>query len=140
MAFYLKIMFLCISMIGYAQSKEIESITYNAQTTGGAAASMKIYMAPDITIFEKNGVKKSFKTDKDLWRKVNKEVSKLPLAEISNLKSPTNRRAYEGALTATLFVDEGELEYKSSQFDAGNPPSLLKQVVGYLLEVSNKEN
>ncbi|WP_196889126.1 hypothetical protein [Aureivirga sp. CE67] len=136
----LKIFFalLFVTFLGFSQSKEIESVTYVAKTTGGASASIKVHMTPSKTTFEKNGVSQTFDTDQILWKKINRDVRKINLSDISNLKSPTNRRAYGGALTATLTVDEGEFEYTSSKFDDGTPPSLIKQIVDDLMYIIRK--
>ncbi|WP_196891348.1 hypothetical protein [Aureivirga marina] len=130
--------FLCISFLSFSQTKELESITYNARTIGGASASVKVHMTPTKTTFEKNGISETFETDPVLWKKINRDIKKIKLSDIPNLKSPTNRRVYGGALTATLSVDEGDLEYISSQFDDGNPPALIKQIVNDMMVIVKK--
>lgn len=129
---------LFVTFLSLSQTKEIESVTYNARTIGGASASIKVYMTASKTTFEKNGVSQTFDTDQTLWKKINRDVKKIKLSDISNLKAPSNRRSYGGALTATLTVDEGEFEYTSSKFDDGNPPDLIKQIVDDMMYIIRK--
>ncbi|QMU63446.1 MAG: hypothetical protein GKR88_03595 [Flavobacteriaceae bacterium] len=53
----------------------------------------------------------------------------MDLSRVSKLKAPSNKRFYDGALTATItFLTEKD-SYQSASFDDDNPPDKLKELV-----------
>ena len=58
------------------------------------------------------------------------------LEEIPNLKSPTEKRFYDGAAIADLLITYQGKTYQSQAFDHGNPPveieRLVNKVASYL--------
>ncbi|MDE1207806.1 hypothetical protein [Tenacibaculum larymnensis] len=116
------------------KTKEFDKIAYEAQTRGSLV---------QLTI---EGNKLSYKThQKEGTKEVNKEqleelkriVSELNLDEISDLKAPSEKRITDGALHAEFTIKIADKEYKSSIFDAGNPPKELKKLEDLLYSLSD---
>ncbi len=54
------------------------------------------------------------------------------LEEIPNLKSPTEKRFYDGAAIADLVITYQGKTYQSQAFDHGNPPVEIERLVNKL--------
>lgn len=63
------------------------------------------------------------------WNVLLEEINKLDLEHLPNLKSPTNKRAYDGAAIANLKIIYKGKTYQTSHFDHGFPPMEIKTVV-----------
>ena len=57
------------------------------------------------------------------------ELNKVDLENLPNLKSPTEKRFYDGAAIANLKITYKGKIYQSSDFDHGFPPMQIKRVV-----------
>ena len=55
-----------------------------------------------------------------------------------NLKSPTNRRQFDGAAFAQLTVIQNGDTIQSSRFDHKSPPEDIKPLVEYILSIPEK--
>ena len=53
----------------------------------------------------------------------------IELDEMANLKSPTEKRFYDGAAIAYLKITYKEKTYESAHFDHGNPPVEIEKLV-----------
>ena len=61
------------------------------------------------------------------------EFQAINLDEIQNLKSPTEKRFYDGAAIGTLRITyEGKL-YETQAFDHGNPPLEIEKFVNKIV-------
>ncbi len=67
-------------------------------------------------------------TDED-WGILAKAFEELNLEELKDLKSPTEKRLYDGAAIAHLKVTYKGYDYESSAFDHGIPPYEIKKIV-----------
>ena len=67
-------------------------------------------------------------TDAD-WSALNDEINKVDLENLPNLKSPTEKRFYDGAAIANLKIIYKGNTYQTSDFDHGFPPMQIKRVV-----------
>lgn len=70
------------------------------------------------------------------WNDIIKELDKVELNKIAELKAPTNKRFYDGAMIATLTVKTKDTTYRSSSFDHGNPPAEIAEVVNKVVAMS----
>ena len=70
------------------------------------------------------------------WNDIIKELDKVELTKISELKAPTNKRFYDGALIATLIVKTKDSTYRSSSFDHGEPPAEIAVLVKKIVAMS----
>ncbi|MFK8058589.1 MAG: hypothetical protein AB8B78_00695 [Polaribacter sp.] len=103
-------------------------ITYSAQTRG---SSLTISYNSLILELKTNNSNKKIVLNKNQKEKLLKEVSKITLTEIANLKAPTNKRFSDGALVGKFSILKNQKQYISSEFDHGNPPEELNNL--YLL-------
>ena len=62
--------------------------------------------------------------------------SKLNLNTIGTLKSPTQKRFYDGAAIAVLIVKTPKGNYQSSEFDHEEAPTEIKQIVDKMNQIA----
>lgn len=120
--------------------KEGENISfeYEAMTRG----SYKKIIAKQDTIYtikNRDGVAEEKKLSKSDWNSLLTLLSKVDKENIQNLKAPTNKRAYDGALIAKLKVIHKDKTYESNSFDHGNPPAEIEKLVEKLIASSDLE-
>ncbi len=63
------------------------------------------------------------------WEELIEGFKTIVLKDISTLKSPTEKRFYDGAAIGNLKVTFKDKEYESSAFDHGYPPVEIKKFV-----------
>lgn len=118
--------------------KESENISfeYEAHTRGGYK---KILAKQDTvyTIKTRNGEPIQKALSKSDWNSLLNLLSKVDVTKIADLKAPTEKRFYDGAMIAGLKVIYKDKIYESSNFDHGNPPAEIKDLVNKIIEVSD---
>jgi hypothetical protein len=72
--------------------------------------------------------------DKD-WRFLVSEFQKLKLVEMNGLKSPTEKRFYDGAAAADLIITHQGKIYKSCTFDNGYPPAEIEEFTNKITQL-----
>lgn len=70
---------------------------------------------------------------------ISKLIKAVKLAELPNLKAPSEKRMYDGAAHANLIITSNGTVYTGSGFDAGNPPSAIEKLVTKLVSYSEKK-
>jgi hypothetical protein len=80
----------------------------------------------------------SEKLDKTKWAKLNTILNSLSLPEVPLLKSPTMKRAYDGALHGILTITDMDGKTYSHGFDDENPHPKLQQLMKCILEIRDK--
>ena len=70
------------------------------------------------------------------WAKLNSLLEKINLDSISNLKSPTEARFYDGASIGKLEIKKNDAAYESSSFDHGIPPQEIEALVKEILSLA----
>ncbi len=63
------------------------------------------------------------------WKELINDFKDINLEEIPNLKSPTEKRFYDGAAIANLNITFKDKTYKSQSFDHGFPPAEIEKLV-----------
>lgn len=63
------------------------------------------------------------------WKELVTDFKDINLEEIPNLKSPTEKRFYDGAAIANLNITFNDKTYKSQSFDHGFPPAEIEKLV-----------
>ena len=76
--------------------------------------------------------------DKD-WQNITELVSKVNLDGLAELKSPTEKRFYDGAAIANLSITKNDQTYQSSDFDNGFPPKEIEELVKKITSYAVKE-
>ncbi|QXP72934.1 hypothetical protein H0I31_04340 [Tenacibaculum sp. AHE15PA] len=127
---YLKIIipfFMLLTMSCASQNidKSFDSIKYEARTRGSMTLINVDAKEVSYKLPKKEGV---YELSKKQLRSLNELVSLIKLAEIADLKAPTNNRATDMALIGKMTIVLKGKEYVSSSFDAGNPPKELKKL------------
>ncbi|AUC16363.1 hypothetical protein BTO06_14925 [Tenacibaculum sp. SZ-18] len=131
MKYFKLIVILFTSLNGVSQksnisSDSIQEIVFNAQTRG----KLENITISDKAIFYKTyETSKTFGIDSDQKKQLTDLIKKIDLQNISNIKAPSNKRAFDGALQATLSIKTESNNYVSSQFDDDNPPKKLKVLI-----------
>lgn len=73
------------------------------------------------------------------WQELIELFKNIDLKSISTLKSPTEKRFYDGASIGNLKINYKENKYESSAFDHGFPPEEIKKVVEKINSFAKKE-
>jgi hypothetical protein len=123
--------------IAQENSTEILEVSYFAQTRG---SSLKITFKNDSVLYKTNLKDKTLVLSKHLQQKIQEEVKKLNLKEISSLKAPSNRRFTDGALSANFTIKTNTNVFTSSDFDHENPPKELIPLYNLLKKAKKVEN
>lgn len=63
------------------------------------------------------------------WKELVTDFQAINLEEIPNLKSPTEKRFYDGAPIANLKITFKDKIYESQSFDHGFPPAAIEKLV-----------
>ena len=72
------------------------------------------------------------------WEELNRLIEACDMETFQELKAPTEKRFYDGAAAATLAIQLGDIEYRTPEFDHGNPPQEIEAIVNKVLSI--KEN
>ena len=123
------VLLITVSCVAQKTSQEIEEVVFSAQTRG----SSENITVVNYNVFHKT--QKDSKThfiNKDNRDALEAEVKKMSLSKISDLKAPSNKRAFDGAMHARITIKIGNKTYVSSDFDDNNPPEELKVLVDLL--------
>ena len=81
----------------------------------------------------RRGEAKTTKLSDDDVKEIGNLVKDIDLEGIPDLKSPTEKRFYDGAAIATLKITRNDEVYESQAFDHGEPPAAIKKLVDKLL-------
>ncbi|MDX8552540.1 hypothetical protein MK851_02745 [Tenacibaculum sp. 1B UA] len=135
---YLKIIvpvvfLLMMNCVAQNQTKEFDKIVYEAQTRGSLVQLTVEGNKLSYKTYEKEGAKEVTKEQLEELKTI---VNELNLEEIRDLKAPSEKRITDGALHAVFTIKIADKEYKSSIFDAGNPPKELKKLEGFFYNLS----
>lgn len=76
---------------------------------------------------------------KEQWGRLLSLSKDINLQGLSKLEAPSKASHYDGAMAATLKVTKDGKIYETSTFDHGNPPKEIKELVDYILTVSDVE-
>ena len=119
----------CVSQKSNSTQESIKEIVFNAQTRG----SLVNITVSDYTVFYKtHGNSKTYAINDSQRKELETLINKLNIESISDLKAPSNKRAFDGALRATLAIKIGETNYVSREFDDDNPPEEIKAIIDTL--------
>ena len=121
------------------QNIETAQIIYTANTRG---YFQEISIEKHV-ISEKNDRKgKAVQTkisDAD-WKELVQLFQEVELDEIKDLKSPTEKRFYDGAAIANLKINYDGKSYESQSFDHGFPPYEIKKIVTKINSLAKQNN
>ena len=136
------LMFLVLTVVvGCASSLQKQSeditITYEAITRGSNMIITAKHNAVTVNAVRQEKISTTTTVSKDEWNEVIKELDKIDLNKINELKAPTDKRLYDGAMIASVIVKLKDTTYHSSSFDHGNPPAEIEALVNKILSLSD---
>jgi hypothetical protein len=136
---------LCISLCKNCSSqtnKDLKdtAVEYTASTRG---FYMKISIKDQMLTVSKdrntsNPATETKISDAD-WEELITAFKTIDLNGITALKSPTEKRFYDGAAIGNLKINYKDKEYESSAFDHGYPPTEIKKFVDKINSFVKKE-
>lgn len=114
------------------QQQDIESalIEYTA-TTRGFYQQIVVQNQQYTVTKDRNGNEKLDKKSisKAEWKKIVEAFQEVDLDELPKLKSPTEKRFYDGAAIANIKIVYKGKTYETNGFDHGNPPLEIEKLV-----------
>lgn len=124
-----KLIFIVVGLIsfhGIFQSNEVKSIEYIAVSRG---VMNQVIISKDTISVKTLDFEKKESNAKDNWENLLKEASRINLETIDNLKTISDDRYTDKALSAQLIIQTFNSTYTSIEFDHGNPPKEIKNIV-----------
>jgi hypothetical protein len=114
----------------------VKSITYETFTRG----SSTIYrLTPSSIEVNSTGVNKS-ESSRELsseeWHILLQKLKEVEVSKINQLKAPSDSRASDASLHAILSVRKNDTIYKTTSFDHGNAPTVVKPLVEAILRLA----
>ena len=106
--------------------------------SGGRGFHESILIRPDSTFVTKDSrddkVNIKFLTSKETWERLIRSISKYSIKDLVNLPSPTDDRAYDGAMFSGITITTNLNKYDCGQFDDYHPNEKLKGLLEIMLE------
>jgi hypothetical protein len=136
---------LCVSLCKNCSSQSQNdlkkaSVEYSASTRG---FYMKISIKDQMLSVSKDRNASSPATETKIsdadWQELIELFINIDLKSTSTLKSPTEKRFYDGAAIGNLKINYKDKEYESSAFDHGFPPEEIKKFVDKINSFVKKE-
>lgn len=121
------------------QNMDTAQITYTANTRG---YYHEVVIEKHIASIKKNRKEEAVTvkiSDAD-WKELVNLFQEIDLEEIKNLKSPTEKRFYDGAAIANLKINYEGKSYESQSFDHGFPPVEIKRLVTKINSFAKQNN
>jgi hypothetical protein len=108
-------------------------VTYTAETRG---YYMQIILANNTVSISKDRETRlpsvQVPLSKEQQKKVLSYLKAIDVAQLAQLKAPTEKRFYDGAAIGNLSVSHNGETYGTSGFDHGNPPVEIEQLVTFM--------
>ena len=121
----------CVNQSKEDYSKSI--LTYTAETRG---YFMQIILANNTVSISKDRETRlpsvQVPLSKEQQKKVLSYLKAIDVANLAQLKAPTEKRFYDGAAIGNLSVSHNGETYGTSGFDHGNPPVEIEQLVTFM--------
>ena len=116
------------------------TIEYRANTRGFyqkiTIQNQMLYVTTDR---DEKGKGTESKIDQTTWKELVTSFEKLDLMQLSNYKAPSEKRFYDGAAIAGMKVNFKDSDYKSVDFDHGNPPVEIADLINKIVSLVPKE-
>ena len=138
---FLFIILVTVSTIGSAQDRKVEKIEFNTLTRGYME---NVMITADSVIFTKGGNSKEKQkkngrlTTKKEWKCLLKKIQSIDLSNISELESPTMKRAFDGAKHSKIVIYNNGKSYQHL-FDDENPHQILSGLMICIVDIKDRE-
>jgi hypothetical protein len=81
----------------------------------------------------------TYPCSKDDWNEITRLLSDVDASKLTDLKAPSTKSHYDGALAATLKLTIDGKDISSPSFDHGNPPKEISELVNKLLSMAKMD-
>lgn len=140
--FPILLIWMTLSGLQFQKSKDIQKVEFNTLSRGGHYE--QIVITEDKLRFQKE--KRRSKEEKQTysrklkeveWKQLIQNMEHLNLHEIPKLKSPSMKRAYDGALHSEIIITTLDNQQYIHRFDDEDPNKLLKPLLQFILKLNN---
>ena len=124
--------------LGFQQEHDINRIEFATSTRGYhkiVAITMRAIKISEQAKGEENEITTEKKLNPHQWQQLMNALRDVSLTEISSLKSPTMKRAFDGARASTITITNSKGEIFSHSFDNENPNEKLEPLMRLLLDL-----
>lgn len=116
------------------------TIEYRANTRGFyqkiTIQNQMLYVTSDR---DETGKGAGLKIDDATWKELVGYFDKIDLNKLSSYKALSEKRFYDGAAIAGMIVTYKDTAYKSVDFDHGNPPAAIADLINKIVSLVPKE-
>ncbi len=118
---------------------EVPKIEYEANTRG-FYEKITIENQMVSVIYDRDAYKGSEpkQISDDVNKELNSYLNAIKLDQLAKFKDPTQKRFYDGAAIANLKITVDGIEYKTVDFDHGNPPVEIEKLVNRVVSFGLK--
>lgn len=122
--------------------EEIKEVAFRSMGMSGHAETITVNRDSVVLSYEKRRTQEKpltfgRKLDNGEWTSLIAIIKAINFSEISSLESPTNKRAYDGALHSEIIIRTRDREYVSPSFDDEDPHEKLQPLMNALRELAN---
>ena len=121
------------------QAQSVLQLEYVANTRGFyqkiTIQNQQLYVSKDRDTDKKGAISKISDAD---WNALMGYFETIKLAQLADLKSPTEKRFYDGAAIANLKIVYKDKTYETAAFDNGFPPKEIKKLVDKINSFAKK--
>lgn len=111
------------------ESHPVKELTYEAMTRG---SSEMIHIKSNILTYKTHKDSKEVTLSNKQLKALYKALKPIKYTDVAQLKAPSGKRLYDGAMAAVVIFKTATETYQSSSFDDDNPPGELKELVTLL--------
>lgn len=125
-----------VLVLAACNNSKIVAYKYVSSTMSGMVTTT---VTTDSIIVQKGGRSTSHESianNKTTWKTLQKISKTINVEGLDTLKSPSNRRAFDGASHAVIWVYTNDSIYKSASFDGGNPNLKIKTLVDSIVQIA----
>lgn len=135
-----------ISVLSCKGTKETSEAEYESEvkkieiaaSTRGYAENLEV--TPEVFRFSSTNDKvRERAIQEEEWQQILQSLERVDFSTISELKSPTENRFFDGDLATNVKIFTADSSYVSSSFDKKNPPATLQKLVEAIYKLKEKK-
>lgn len=111
------------------ESYPVKEVTYEAMTRG---SSEMIHVKAGLLTYKTHKDATEITLTKKQLKALYKALKPIKYAEVNQLKAPSKKRLYDGAMAAVVIFKTATDTYQSASFDHDDPPAELKDLLKLL--------
>ena len=130
------LLFFSINNCSDQEKSSIEEFRYETSTRGSATTYTVTSSMIEVKRTGMDAMQNSMQISKEKWNLLLEKAAKIDASKMANLEAPSDSRANDSALMATLSVSKNDTIYETNTFDHGNPPEMVKPLVEAILRLA----